>query len=205
MVTVKCFHGFSIPTIYASLLCTILLGVCPRVADALQQKQSRALKTQEFFCHTGYTTHDCERRIAQLKAVLVQYSAGAPKRWSWVIVSSADWQPLTQRLQLDGESPAFSALMERETFLEDALFFAQPMRTDELVRHFGTPFDQLLSFAVSHELAHAICHGGSEANANRVAKQLRGGKYPDCGGNMKSPSPIEELYLHSQPPGLRRF
>jgi hypothetical protein len=205
MATVKCFHGFSPYTVYASLLCIILLGACPRVAHALQQKQGRPLKTQEFFCHTGYTTHDCERRIAQLKAVLVQYPAGAPKRWSWVIVSSADWQPLTQRLQLNGESPAFSALTERETFLEDALFLAQPVRTDELVRRFGTPFDQLLSFAVSHELAHAICHGGSEANANRVAKQLRDGKYPDCGANMKSPSPIEELYLHSQPSGLHRF
>ena len=53
---------------------------------------------------------------------------------------------------------------------------------------FVTPFDQLLSVAVSHELGQTICHGGSEAIANRVAEELRGGKHPDCAGNMKSPT-----------------
>jgi hypothetical protein len=205
MATVKFFHRFSMSTIYACLLNMILLAACPRVANALQRKQSRALKEQRFFCHTGYDPHECGRRIAQLKAVLVQYSAGAPKRWSWVIVSSDDWQPLMQSLQLDRESPAFSALGQRETFLEDALFFLQSKRTEELVQRFYTTFEQLLSVAVSHELGHAICDGGSEAIANRVAEQLRGGKYPNCAGDRKSLSPIEELYLHSQSPGFPRF
>ena len=171
MTTVKRSHRFSISTVYACLLCIIFLGACPHVANALQRKQNSALKTQEFFCHTGYDPQVCGRRIAQLKALLIQYPAGAPKRWSWVIISSEDWQPLMQSLQLARESPAFTALGQRETFLEDALFFPQSKRTEELVQRFHTPFDQLLPFAVSHELAHAICHGGSEAMANRVAQQ----------------------------------
>ncbi|MGD0989126.1 MAG: hypothetical protein ABR874_15035 [Candidatus Sulfotelmatobacter sp.] len=205
MATVKCFHRSSISTIYACLLCMILVGASPRVANALQRKQGRALETQEFFCLTGYDPQDCGRRIAQLKALLIQYPEGAPKHWSWVIVSSEDWQPLLQRLHLDRESPAFSALGERETFLEDALFLPQSKRTEELVERFHTPFGQLLPFAVSHELAHAICQGGSEAMANRVAQQLRGGKYPECVPDVKSLTPIEELYLHSQLPASRHF
>jgi hypothetical protein len=182
-------------------------GTCPRAgaANALQRRQGHALATQGFFCSAGYNPQECEQRIAHLKAVLIQYPAGAPKHWRWVIVPSEDWQRLVHSLHLDRESPAFTAIMERETFLEDALFFAQPARTDELVRDFRTPFDQLLSVAVSHELGHAICHGGSEAMANRVAEQLRSGKYPDCAENMKSLTPIEELYLRSQLPGFPRF
>jgi hypothetical protein len=189
------------------LLCVFTFwGTCPlaSAANALQRRQSLTLATQKFFCRAGYDAQECERRIAQLKAVLIQYPAGVPKHWRWVIVPSEAWQPLVHSLHLDRESPAFTAITERETFLEDALFFAEP-RTDELVRDFRTPFDQLLSFAVSHELGHAICHGGSEAMANRVAEQLRGGKYPDCAENMKGLTPIEELYLHSQLPGFPHF
>jgi hypothetical protein len=207
MINVNCCHRLLRSTVYAGLLCVVTLcGACPS-ASAANGSESRQspLATQKFFCRPGYDVYECERRTAQLKAVLIRYQTGAPKHWRWVIVRSEDWQPLVQSLQLDRESPAFTKITERETFLEDALFFAQPGRTDELVRRFRTPFDQLLSLAVSHELAHAICHGGSEAIANRVAEQLRAGKYPDCAGNTKSLSPIEELYLHSQSPGFPRF
>jgi hypothetical protein len=206
MTTVQCFRRLPMSTFYACLLSLILLAACPQVANAMQRKTSRMLETQQFFCHTGYDPHECGRRIEQLKSVLIDYSKDAPNGWSWVIVSSQDWQPLMQSLQLDPKSPAFSALGERETFLEDALFFPQSKRTEELAQRFHTPFDQLLSIAVSHELGHAICRAGSEALANRVAEQLRNGKYPDCAGDMKnSLSPIEELYLHSQLMGSPRF
>src|SRR5271155_2359396 len=202
MITVN-FHRLSRSTVHACLLCVVIFwGTCPRASAALQRSQSAALATQEFFCRAGFDREECERRVAQLKAVLIQYPAGAQRHWRWVIVPSEDWQPLVQSLHLDRESPAFTAITERETFLEDALFFARPGRTDELVRHFRTPFDQLLSVAVGHELGHAICHGGSEAIANRIAEQLRTGKHPDCAGNMKSLTAIEELYLHSQSPGF---
>jgi hypothetical protein len=206
MITVKCFHRLSKSAAHACLLCVLTFwGTSPRASAALQRRQTYALTTQEFFCRAGYDPQECEQRIAQLKAVLIQYPADAPKNWRWVIVPSEDWQPLVKELRLDRESPAFSAITERETFLEDALFFAHPGRTNQLVRHFGIPFDQLLSVAVGHELGHAICHGGSEAIANRAAEQLRTGKHPDCAGNIKSLTPIEELYLHSQSPRFRHF
>ena len=206
MTSVNCFRRLLRPTVHACLLCAVTFWcACPRAgaANAPQQTQSHVLATQGFFCPAGYDPHECEQRTAQLKAILIQYPASAPKHWRWVIVPSEDWQPLVQSLHLDRESPAFTALKQRVTFLEDALFSAQPGRADELVRHFHIPFDQLLSRAVSHELGHAICHVGGEEIANRVAEQLRGGKYPECAGTMRSLSTSERLYLHNQLAGFQ--
>jgi hypothetical protein len=186
-----------------------LVGFCgtcrfASAANAARGREVDTLATNKFYCADGYDRQECEQHITELKTVLVHYSAGVSRNWNWVIVPSEDWHPLLQRLRLDQRSPAFTALVERETFLQDALFFSQPMRTDELVRNFHVPFDQLLSLAVRHELGHAICNGGDEEIANRVAEQLRTGKHPDCGANVKSLTRIQELYLHSQSPGFPR-
>lgn len=130
-----------------------------------------------------------------LRALLIRYPANGPADWSWVIVRSQDWRPLMQRLHLDRHSPAFTALDSRETFLEEALFMPQSLRTEDLARIFRISADQLLSFVVTHELGHTICHDGSETTASMVAEQLRSGKPVDC---VKSLSAIQELYLHSQ-------
>lgn len=195
MTTAECFGLFrTLPTRACMLSIIALCCTCPPANGATTSQQ--ALATQKFFCHSGYAPRACELRIAELKTVLIQYRVAAPKHWSWIIVRSEDWQPLLRDLRLDRRTPAFTALAERETFLEDALFFSQPERTEELVRDLHSSFKQLLSFSVGHELGHAICHGGSEALANRVAEQLRNGKLPDC--EEKSLSPIDELYLRSQ-------
>jgi hypothetical protein len=186
--------------IYAVTVC----GECmpASAATSPQLKHRNALVAQDFYCNTGYDSHECEQHVAKLKAVLVRYPVRAPKHWSWVLVRSEDWQPLILRLHLQPGSPAFTALDQRETFLEQALFAPQSKRTDDLVRNLHVPPDQLLALAVSHELGHALCHDGNEATANRIAERLRRGKYPECGATVKSLLPIDELYLHSHMPGL---
>jgi len=54
----------------------------------------------------------------------------------------------------DPENPAFTILEKRQTFLEDA------------------PLDQVLRYAVTHELAHAMCREVDEAKATTLASQL---------------------------------
>jgi hypothetical protein len=66
------------------------------------------------------------------------------------------------------------------------------------VRNFVVPVDQLLTIAVSHELAHAICHEGGEKIANRVSAQLRRGGRIDCTSSL---APYEELYLPTRSHG----
>jgi hypothetical protein len=186
--------------VYAVTVC----GECPsaNAATRPQLKHMNALAAQTFHCNAGYDPNECEQHVAKLRAVLINYPVRAPKRWSWVLVRSEDWQPLILRLHLQQVSPAFTALDQRETFLEEALFMPQSIRADELVRDFHAPSGQLLSFAVSHELGHVICSDGSESAANRIAEQLRSGKYPEC---VNSLTPIDELYLHSHMSGFPHF
>jgi hypothetical protein len=203
MITANWFDRLRMGPIQACLLSLVMVST-GRCASAAQREQRHDLTSQTFVCHAGYAFQECEQRIAELKAVLIQYPDSAPKHWKWVIVRSGDWQPIVQSLHLDRQSPAFTALEPRETFLEDALFLPQSRRSGELMRYFHSPFEQLLSLAVSHELGHAICHGGNEDTANRVAAQLRNGKRANCVESGKSPTPIEELYLYRQSSPFRR-
>ena len=190
------FGRFLAPAFRVCVLFVVTLCVaCPLAAPATQSAPVNSLVTQEFFCYAGLDHNECLQNIAKLRAELLRYSADLPRHWSWVIVGSEDWQSLVLKLHVDGRSPAFTAIKARKSFLEGALFLPKPARSDELVRDFGVPFDQLLTLAVSHELGHAICDGEDEKIAKRVSDQLRSGGKIDCSETRNSLTPIEELYL----------
>src|SRR5215472_4789300 len=156
---------------------------------------------QHFYCNAGFALAVCQEHVAKLKEVLKQLPATAPTGWRWVIVRSQDWGPLVISLHLDHRAVVFSSLGLRSTFLEEALFLSSPKRAHELVRDFHAPLDKLLWVAVSHELAHAICHEQNEAAANLIAEELRNGTTPECPITGASTNPIKELpyhRLHSQ-------
>jgi hypothetical protein len=135
---------------------------------------------QEFHCHTGYSLPECQHQVAILRRVLQRINGDAMGPWTWVLVRSEDWKPLLRRIGTRLDTPAFSSLQQRETFLEGALFGPEPLRAAELAREFQVPINQLLELAVAHEMGHAICHGGDEGVANRVGQQLRQGRTPAC-------------------------
>jgi hypothetical protein len=205
MNTTKLLERFLPATFHACLVYVFFVGCSWQSATGATTPPSvptNALATQHFFCNAGYDRDQCGQEVAKLRAELMHYPAAAPGEWSWFIVQSEEWQPLALKLRLERRSPAFTIPEKRETFLEEALFTPQSIRSIELVRHFGLSSDQLLSFAVRHELGHAICHGGTEATANRIAEQLRNGKYPECGETVKSLTPLDELYLHGHLSGF---
>ena len=116
----------------------------------------------------------------QLKTVLARYPAEELGHWTWILVRSEDWKPIVRGLKVNPESPAFVALEQRETFLEEALFGHEVLRGAELAKEWQLPLDQLLSLAVTHELGHAICDEHDEAAADRFGEELRKGHMPPC-------------------------
>jgi hypothetical protein len=197
MTTLRCFDS---KRNWLLVVVTLSAGwLAANAATARQPATEDALANQNFFCTTGYVRADCLEHVTKLKNVMLRYPTGLRGQWDWVIVRAEDWHPLMLRLGLDTRSPAFSALEQRETFLEESLFLPERVRSEELAHDFHVPVDDLLSIAVSHELGHVICHGGDEAMANRVAAQLRDRQQPECGERPKSLTQLQKTYLQSNP------
>ena len=94
---------------------------------------------------------------------------------------SQDWKPISRTLRLNPDSPAFTALEPRETFLEEALFFHDPGRTADLMKEWQQSMPKLLELAVSHELGHAFCAEPNEVAAEplwRTVEKGAGGTLP---------------------------
>ena len=138
------------------------------------------LANQGFHCHKGYRLDRCEKDLAQLKAVLAHYPVDELGQWTWILVQRDDWEPVLRRMKLDPRALAFTAFDERETFLEEPLFGHNVERAIELMTNLHVPVDQFLSFAVAHELGHALCRETDEMVTARFAEELRKGHIPPC-------------------------
>jgi len=76
---------------------------------------------QHFVCNPGYSVELCRRRWRCCGACSAGIPANWLGEWTWVLVRSEDWKPMKRRLRLDPDSPAFSYLGARRTFLEETL------------------------------------------------------------------------------------
>ena len=137
------------------------------------QTPSIAAPTFQFSCDTGYKQADCTEQVNQLGGILVRMDLSPLGNWTWVLVRSQDWKPILRRVGRDPKSPAFTILEKRQIFLEEALFNTVPARSRELLEEWRMPLDQLRTFAVTHELGHALCQETDEARAEEYAEQLR--------------------------------
>lgn len=126
-----------------------------------------------FHCNTGYTERDCEVQLRRLRQVLSEMDLARLGEWTWVLVRSEHWKPILRRVGRDPDSPAFTLLEKRQTFLEEALFNYSPDRSRTLLEKWRMPLDELLPFAVLHELGHALCRETDEQRTNGYAAQLR--------------------------------
>jgi hypothetical protein len=147
---------------------------------ASREGEGPTLSTQEFHCHTGYSLEQCRQDILELKKVLAHYPLEGLGHWTWVLVRSQDWEPISQRLRLNPDSPAFTAVELRETFLEEALFVHDPLRESQLMKVWQRSMPKLLELSVTHELGHAFCEEPNEEAADRFGEELRKGQLTPC-------------------------
>jgi len=135
---------------------------------------------QRFFCNTGYTLPKCLDEISVLQKVISKYPASPLVGWSWILVKSGDWKLLMASLGLHPNTPAFTCLELKETFVEEALVAGTGERTAMLMAEWHLSAAGLLEFAVAHELGHGLCNDLNEETANNVANKLQAGKAFSC-------------------------
>jgi hypothetical protein len=109
-------------------------------------------RDQHFVCNTGYSPAVCHVQVQQLAAHLLHYGEQLPRDWTWVLVRSQDWHVILLSLAIDPESPAFTVLEQRQTFLKEALLAPDAYSGAELLRTFKVPLDRILDVAITHEL-----------------------------------------------------
>jgi hypothetical protein len=149
---------------------------------ATRQPPFIAAPNLHFYCNTGYTVRDCDVQLKHVRGVLAGMDLTPLGDWTWILVRSQDWKPILRRVGRDPDSPAFTILEQRRTFLEEALFNADPERSRTLLEKWRMPLDQLRMLAVAHELGHALCHEEDEARAKAYAAQLRSTGKVSCLG-----------------------
>lgn len=115
-----------------------------------------------------------------LRKALANYPVAQLGNWTWILVRSEDWKAILLPRGLDPDSPAFTFLPERETFIEEALVTQVPGRGRELVLRWHMGTRDLLDLAIRHELGHALCNDVNERNADRVAGLLEKGRPVSC-------------------------
>jgi hypothetical protein len=170
-----CFGRIAMPV--------LLLGIAsPRIARA-NPREDR-LATQHFFCNTGYTQETCHEQIATLKTVVAKFPTETLGEWTWVVVRSQDWKGVVRTLGLQADSPAFTCLETKTTFIEEALVAKVPGRASELIARWHMGMTDLLNTAVEHEMGHALCHSLDERKANRVAGILEQKRPLSCEAGM---------------------
>jgi len=162
-----------------TLQCLLLVAWLCLVATG--QSPSSVAPSFQFHCNIGYSVRDCELHLGRLQDLLERLDLTPLGDWTWILVRSQHWKPILRRVGRDPDSPAFTILEKRQTFLEEALFQSTPDRSRTLLEKWRIPLDQLLAFAVTHELGHALCQESDEARTNEYATQLRGSGTVTCG------------------------
>jgi hypothetical protein len=155
------------------------------LAALLNQKTTAAppqtnTTLQHFVCNTGYNLQKCREDLAVLRRTLAKYPVGELGEWTWILVRSEDWKPILLTRGLDPDSPAFTYYEKQETFIEEVLVAEVPVRRGKLLVEWGMSMQDLLDFAIAHELGHALCNEKDEAKANRVARMLQEQKRYVC-------------------------
>jgi hypothetical protein len=150
----------------------IVLAALPSLVVTGASAQTNTT-VQHFVCNSGFTLQKCKIDMAVLRRALAKYPVTELGEWTWILVRSEDWKRIVVPRGLAADSPAFTYYEKHETFIEEALVTEVPLRRGELLIEWKMSMQELLDFAIAHELGHALCNEKDEAKANRVAQMLR--------------------------------
>jgi hypothetical protein len=148
---------------------------------------------QHFICTSGYNMEKCVTEMAILRKVLAKYHVAELGEWTWVLIRSEDWKSVVLPRGISPDCPAFTSIEKRETFIEQALVTEVPGRRGELMKTWRMNMEDLLDFAIAHELAHILCNEKDEGEANHAARMLLEGKPIACKSKLPSKAGSKEM------------
>jgi hypothetical protein len=122
--------------------------------------------TQHFFCNTGYSLDECHQQIAALRSVVVKLPTDAMGEWTWVLVRSQDWRQFWRTLGVKPNSPAFTCMEKRVTFIEEVLVAEVPGRANELIAKWHMSMTELLNIAMKNKMAHIFNYSPKQETAS---------------------------------------
>jgi hypothetical protein len=171
--------------IVAVLLCLSNLNAQTallKVTDVRRNNLSSTLSDRvTISCTTTYSPAQCLTNANELARVLRRYPTMRLADWNFVLADSEHWDQLLRSLKRDPGSPAFTELVARVTVLEDTLFETADSRRAWLAQRYGKLPGELLDYAATHEMGHAICLERNEELAEEYGFDLRMGVEPVCG------------------------
>jgi hypothetical protein len=179
---------FSIARVLAALACYLQFSppASPQIVNLPVLEQFRT-HHQRFSCTMEYPSVKCVRDLQRLLLLLEKYNASSLGEWQWVVVSRSEWKPFCISLGVDFTPPAMTSFLDRQTFLDEALFHLDLTRANEFLHKFGVPWNELLPLALTHELGHAVCRDTAEARAEFFAGKLRQHRPGRCDSSVASP------------------
>ena len=161
------------------LIMAVVFPACPLAAQTKASVQKQATN-QHFACNVGYTPQECQAASTVVSKVLGRYPVDALGDWTWVLVRNEDWKKILSERKVDPNVPAFTYLSKRETFLDGSLVAGASVHGAELCAIWHMSVEDLLDFAIRHELAHALCNERDESKVDRAAIDLKNGAPLSC-------------------------
>jgi hypothetical protein len=187
----KVFRGFAgwllaSPLLFASLLFPVSAAAAPPKDRRATIKVAEMFTSegQQFSCSIDYSEQACLRELSALREHLAAYHAENLGRWTWILVSSTKWKPLSEALGALTTSPAMTSYVDRQTLFEESLFLPSPADALDLTRNYHLPLKDLVIRTLTHELGHAYCGDPDEARTELLARQIRRGIRPSCSSFM---------------------
>jgi hypothetical protein len=159
----------------------------PSQAEITGEPQ-RSSPGRHFVCDKGYTLKQCDEELVVLKKALAKYPIPELGEWTWVLVRSEYWRLTLLTQTLDPRIPALTDPAARATFFDDALVTGESGRMSELMTLWHMGRENLLDFAIRHELGHAFCNDANEMDVERVARLLEQKKPISCKKRRSEPT-----------------
>ena len=110
----------------------------------LDNKRNNNDSTQHFACAADFTRERCLQEVAILKRTIDAFPTKTLGNWTWVLVRSEAWKGFVSSRGLDPDSPTFTFLPNRTTYVEEALLAPVPGRDRELLDRWRVRPDTLL-------------------------------------------------------------